>query len=593
MHTIQDLVRRFESFGELTALSWKQGESTFKISYKELYHQIQNYSKGLLELGLESGDRVALLSKNIPEWIILNLAINNAGMVDVPRGKYSSPEELNFILEHSRAKVAIVEDRDFLSKLNRYKHSELHLIYTIQEIEGEYNILSLQQMGVDSSKSIPVIKGNHTAGIIYTSGTTGVPKGVELSHFNFISNVTEVIKRIDLSSDDKLLSILPAWHVFERIVKYSAVAVGAETFYTVAHTLLDDFQEQKPTILASVPRIWEMIYDRVMKKVKEKGKLERKIFDISLKAATGESHGAAFLVAPFARRLLEKKVFSELRSKLGGKFRYAVSGGSSLPPFIDVFFDAAGIEILEGYGLTETSPVISVRKPGSRALHTVGPLLENVQGKIIDFETGKELPAGEKGVLYVKGPNVMKGYYRNYEETHKVLDNDGWFDTGDLAYFDKGGNLIISGREKDIIVLSNGKNVNPIPLETELSKSDFIDIAVVTGQDWKKLGAIIVPNFEALKKYCQENEIAYSTDRIEECLEYSAIKQLYREEIKKYVNSKGEFKTYERIQEFIILPKPFEIGLELTPTLKPRRSKIEEIYKEKLSSLQSVINGRG
>ncbi|MBN2541848.1 long-chain fatty acid--CoA ligase [bacterium] len=596
METIRDLVNNFKSFGDFPAISWKEGTKTQKLSHSQLYEQVQKYSRGLLELGLEPGDRVSLLSKNIPQWSILSLGIDNAGLIDVPRGYYSHPEELSYILEHSEAKVAIVEDQEFLDRLKKHKHRKLHLIYTINKIKGEHHISELLEMGKSYKKPLPEIKKDTTVAIIYTSGTTGAPKGVELSHWNFMSNVNVLAERVKLTTEDKLLSILPAWHVFERIVKYTSLACGSETFYTTAQTLLSDFGEQKPTFMASVPRIWEMIYDKIMKKVKEKSKFERKIFEVSLKAVTGTSERSKFsplnLISPICTNLLDKKVFSELREKLGGRFKYAISGGSSLQPYIDDFFDAAGIEILEGYGLTETSPVISVRIPGMKALHTVGPLLENIEGKIIDYETGKELGVGDKGVLYVKGPNVMKGYYRNYEETRKVLDRDGWFDTGDLAYFDSNSNLVICGREKDIIVLSNGKNVNPIPLETELCNSDYISTAVVTGQDWKRLGVMIVPDFEALKKYCLVNKVLFSEANVEECLEYSEIRELYREEIRKLVNTNKSFHTYEHIHEFILLPHEFTVGKELTATLKPKRSRIEEIYRDKIGRLQSVINGK-
>jgi len=594
MQTLQDLVASLEGRGCATAISWKEDSKLHKLSFKELYHQIIHYSKGFLQLGLGPGDRIAIFSRNIPEWIGITLGIDNAGLIDVPRGETSTLEEINYIIEHSQAKVAIVEDDTLLDRVKERKHPNLEGILSIREINGVTNILKIEEKGKNSKKSLPDLTKNDTASIIYTSGTTGTPKGVELTHGNFVSNINAVLKRVPIFDNDKLISILPAWHAFERMAKYVALAAGAETFYTTSQSILQDLAEQKPTFMASVPRIWELIYNKIMEKVKEESAPKRRLFHIALKASIDYKKKEGFnllrLIEALSYNYLDKKVFSELRAKLGGRFKYAVSGGSALPRRIDDFFNAAGIEVLEGYGLTETAPVLSVRIPGKKSLGSVGPLLEGVKAKIIDPETGNKLPIGKEGVIYVNGPNVMKGYYKNFEETRKVL-KDGWLDTGDLGHFDKKGNLAISGRIKDIIVLLNGENVNPIPIEEELIQSDFIAAAVVTGQNWKNLGALIVPNFEHLKQYYKEKGIPVSEDNSEPFdFNHPRIKDIYKSEINRLVNKSARFKHYERIQEFRLVSEPFSIGKELTPTLKPIRKKIEELYESKISNMKETMH---
>ncbi len=595
LRTLQDLVKTFKNIETLPFISWKESGLVKRLSYGEGLETINAYSRGFLEIGLKPQDKIAIFSSNIPLWIILTLAINNAALIDVPRGHDSEAEEINYILEHSKAKIAIVENQALLDKLRKYRHKHLELVLSIEMLPGVRHISQIEQVGRNSKKLLPRVEREQTASIIYTSGSTGIPKGVELMHFNFISNAVSALNRIKIKQEDKFISILPAWHAFERVVKYAAIVGGAETFYTSQKALLEDMLSENPSVMASVPRIWERVYDGVMKKVKEQSGLKRAVFNLLLKTSI-ESHKKKHAAHPLkvagkiTTGMLDKIVFNELRAKLGKKFRLGVSGGSKLPDYIDDFFNVARIELIEGYGLTETSPAIAVRVIGSKALYTVGPALEGVKIRITDSETGKETKQGIEGIIYVKGPNVMKGYYRNFEETKKILDNNGWLDTGDIGYLDKHNNLVISGREKDIVVLSNGENVNPVPLETALSRSEYISSVMVTGHDWKFLGALIVPNPDTLRVFCEKNNIRWNENNFQEALNDTKVTELFSREIKKYVNNKTGFKNIELIREFRFLTQPFEVGKELTATLKLRRNKVIEIYKKHIESMRKSIH---
>lgn len=595
LRTLQDLVKSFKNRGNSPFISWKEDGKVKRLSYAEAFETINAYSRGFLEIGLKHQDKLAVFSANVPLWPILTLAMNNAGLIDVPRGHDSEADEINYILEHSKAKIAIVENRVILERLKKYKHKNLELVLSLENIPGIKHVSQIEQVGRHSKKELPSVERNHTASIIYTSGSTGIPKGVELVHSNFISNAVAALLRIKIKPEDKFISILPAWHAFERVVKYAAMVGGAETFYTSQKTLLEDMLSENPSIMASVPRIWERVYNGVMKKVKEQNGIKRAMFNLMLKTSI-ESHKKKHPAHPmkiagrFTTKMLDKIVFSELRAKLGKKFRLGVSGGSKLPDYIDDFFNVAKIDLIEGYGLTETSPVIAVRVIGSKALYTVGPAIDGVKIRITDSETGKEMEQGKEGIIYVKGPNVMKGYYRNYEETRKILDRDGWLDTGDIGYLDKHGNLVISGREKDIVVLSNGENVNPVPLETALSRSEYIASVMVTGHDWKFLGALIVPNTDTLMHFCKKNNIRWNERNFQDALNDPGVLDLYRKEIKKYVNNKSGFKNIELIHEFRFLTEPFEVGKELTATLKIKRNKVAEIYKQHIDSMRRSIH---
>ncbi len=595
MKTLQDLASSLESKGESKALSWKQGGDIVSHSYRELGRRVRDFSRGFLEMGLKPGDTVVLLSHNNPEWIGLSLGLNNAGLVDVPRGENTTSDEIKYFIEHSRAGVVIVQNKTFLKMVRDLDLPDLKTIISMEKIDGVRHTSEVLAAGKNSSVTVPEVTPATTASLIYTSGTTSLPKGVELTHGNFCSNIRSLVKFLPISTKDKFISILPAWHALERISKYMTLTVGAETFYSTWRTLRSDLLEQKPTIMVSVPRIWDMIYTRLMKRVKEQGGLSRRLFSVGMKVSIDyvrrrrEFELVKLFEYPFYH-YMDRHVFSRLRKRMGGRFRFAVSGGSSLPRHVDDFFRVAGVEILEGYGLTETSPVVALRVPGNTVPYTVGPVLEDIEARIIDQETEEVLPLMEKGVLHVRGPNIMKGYYRNPTETSRVLQGDGWFNTGDIGYFTRKGDLVITGRAKDIIVLSNGENINPVPMEDVLKESEYIAEAIMVGQEWKQPGALIVPDFDTLREYCDQNGISYHSDRLYDVFSNPNIKQLFTAEIDRLLNSQSWCKSYEKIQNFRMVYAPFTVGKELTPTLKPKRAVIEELYKELIESLWLSIH---
>jgi long-chain acyl-CoA synthetase len=391
------------------------------------------------------------------------------------------------------------------------------------------------------------------ATIIYTSGTTGGIKGVELTHYNLVGTVDAALQRIDIFPDDKLISVLPAWHLFERIIKYASLARGVENFYSNPKTFRKDCIEQEPCLMASVPRVWQLFYDKVMK---DKNPYKRVLMNF------------------LPKEILRKK----LQEHLGTRFRAAVSAGA-----VDKFFAKLGIELQEAYGLTECG-IVSVRTQGSCAYGTVGPLVDGVDVKITD-SLGIEQNPRKEGVIHIQSPYIMKRYFKNLEDTQLVFQN-GWFNTGDRGYFDSHHNLIITGREKDIIVLLNGENINPIQLEAALAERPYIGTAIVVGQDWKELGALIVPQYEMLASFCAKQGSSYP--KLEHMIQDVAVQKLYKSEIHKFANE--NFKPFECIADFKLIAAPFEVGRELTATFKPKRVAIAEIYRKEIYEMYRYIH---
>ncbi|MBN1256979.1 MAG: AMP-binding protein [Planctomycetes bacterium] len=545
LQTLQDFVPLSVARGDKTAISWQSECGTERFSYTELAQKITAYSKALLELGLQPGDKVALLSSNNPQWIGISLGINNAGMIDVPRADNVSEDELEYILGHSESKLVFVENEALFEMAKTYFPAEKIISFT--KISGATSLTEFEKIGRNSKQKLPKVSPDQTAAIIYTSGTTGRPKGVELTHGNFASNIEAGIKRLKITREDKFLSILPADHALERFLKYCAINSGAESFYSTLKTLRKDFKAQSPTVLCAVPRIWQLLYEVVMK---------------TMSAQEGAKVGFDNMDCEKAKAILNEA--------LGGNFRYGLSGGSALPKHVEVFFFRVDNKICTGYGTTEASPVISVQEADSQVLQTVGPPLEGLEAKILDAETGEELPQGQEGLLYVRGPNIMKGYYKDPEATASVLDSDGWYNTRDVAYFDKDGDIVISGRQDEMFKSIHGEKIHPNLLEAELVKSPYISLAMVIGEDsWKRLGAYLVPDFEVLEQYCNDNGMAFDQETI---LKNKEIRQLYKNEIDKCNKT---FKDYEAIRTFRLVK-----NLLLTKTLKLRRSKTNEKYSE-------------
>jgi len=448
--------------------------------------------------------------------------------------------------------------------------------------------------------------------IIYTSGTTADPKGVMLTNSNFMHQIRVTPPTQELNQEDRWLSVLPSWHIFERTAEYLVLSTGALTAYSKPYkqVLLPDLITIKPTVMISVPRIWESVYKGIIDNVKKGSSLQKTIFNwaINLGGKYKRAEGILNNTIPlFDRaeytpeeleqakrtvkrlgwkyRLADKIAFKKIREITGGELRFAISGGGALLENIDIFFAIVGIMVCEGYGLTETAPSLTARNPKYWALFTIGTALPEVEIKIVDKDNlEKELPNGEVGIVLVKGPMIMKGYYKNEEKTKEVI-KDGWFNTGDLGKKTYNGKYIqLVGRIKDTIVLRGGENVEPLPLEDKLKESEYINMAIIVGQDKPRLGVLIVPDFEALKEYTEKEDIQYKNT--EELIKKPEIIALYQKEQKRLISKEHGFKPYETVMGVGLLPYEFTVEAgEITETLKMKRFEIHKKYKKEIDKI--------
>lgn len=582
-------------------------------TWKELYEMGLDLATALSDLGIKKGDHIGLLADNRLEWIIADYAVQLCGAADVPRGTDITDSEISYILNHSESVITFVEHEKMLTKVQQVK-DDLETVKTIivmdkkfQERDGILSLHSLLEKGKKLraegdnfiEENIKNIKEHDVFTLIYTSGTTGAPKGVMLTHSNMMSQALNLSAVLNCEPEDKALSILPVWHVFERVVEYIFVALGASTTYTSIRYLGEDMKTCKPTFMASAPRVWESVYLKISDKVSSGSIIKRGLFKAAVTSASGirgsirffkgndlqlQSQGItrifswlanflkfSLLLVPFV--LLDFIVLKKLRSATGGKLKGTVSGGGALPLHIDLFFNNIGIPVLEGYGMTETSPVIAVRTFENLVPGTVGPLAPLTSVEIRD-EKGESRGPGIQGVIWVKGPQVMKGYYKNDEATNKVLI-DNWMNTGDVGLMTFNECLKITGRAKDTIVLFSGENVEPGPIENQLSKSSYIEHVMVTGQDAKFLGALIYVAEDRLLQWADQKDIKASYS---ELIQNEEVLKLIRAEIKSQVNAGMGFKSFEKISDFRLLPKPFEVGDELTNIFKLKRHVVNKKY---------------
>jgi len=569
-------------------LMLKKEEGEYKpISTEEFGNSVTYLSLGLRELGLKKGDKVVLLSENCPEWVITDLANLCFGGITVPIYTSLVPEQIKYIINDSDAKAVVCSDLSLWEKINFVKDKlnkvENFIIMGDKAPEGTMLLSEVIEKGRKANekkpdlfkKSVSEIKPDDIASIIYTSGTTGTPKGVMLTHSNFLSNSKATSRIIKFTSKDTVLSFLPLSHVLERMVTFTYLYKGcsiayAESVETVAENLL----EVKPHIMVSVPRVFEKIYAKVMDNVLEGSAIKRKIFFWSVKI--GKKYAQKELNQEeiskwlsFQRNIAEKLVFSKIISRTGGRVRFFVSGGAPLSKDIAEFFYGMGLVVLEGYGLTESSPVISVNTFENLRFGSVGKPIPEVEVKIAD-----------DGEILAKGPNIMKGYYKREEETKEAV-KQGWLYTGDIGYLDKDNFLYITDRKKDILVTAGGKNIAPQMIENQLKTNPFISNIVVIGDRKKFISALIVPHFEKLEEYAKASNI--EVESIRDLVENEKIINFLMSEIDRYSSN---FSSYERIKKIILLERDFEIEKgELTPSLKVKRNIVEGKYKERIDKL--------
>jgi len=589
-------------------------------SFKNFWRGVEELGSGLAVLGVKRGSHVGIIADNRAEWLMADQAVLGLGGVNVPRGCDSTQDEIAYILSHGDCTATFVEDKNRMNIVLRgltpdhklgflvVMDNSLQEDETLLENLKIINFKKVRELGAEKlaldpdffSQTMEKGDSEDLATIIYTSGTTGQPKGVMLTHTTFLFQADRTDHMLIVDEKDILLSVLPIWHSFERAVEYIILGKGASIAYSkpIGKILMEDIAQIQPSFFPSVPRIWESVRAAVYRNIKAQSPLKQKLFEFF--AWVGTLH-ANFLTAfqdrmvsywppnPILNKITmflpllliwplkllgDLLVFQKIRAKLGGRFKAGISGGGALPAYVDEFFRAAGILVLEGYGLTETGPILSVRLQWSPMPGTVGPILPGIEYQV-RAEDGTVVGPGHRGVLWVKSPQVMKGYYKRPDETAKVLVQE-WLNTGDIVVPTVGREITIVGRSKDTIVLLGGENIEPEPIEMKILQSDFIDQVMVVGQDQKFLGALVVPNMEFLEKYAQEEKMDY-LDK-DELRELPEIQEMYHEIIQELVSASTGFKHYERIYKFTLLPKPFDLQTEVTQTLKLKRNVIAENY---------------
>lgn len=574
------------------ALNHKIGSEWSNISAETFVERVRSVALGLAELGIKPGDRIALLSENRPEWSIADLAILSLGAINVPIYTTQAVDQIRYILTDSGARAIFVSNRklfkhakealkglDFLEKVIFFDGS------ANQDIDRSTTLESLEKSGQERAINKPAAFGSYLkairpddlATIIYTSGTTGEPKGVMLTHANFVSNVLSIAGGLPISSSDIALSVLPLSHIFERTGFYIFCYAGVSVYYTASFDqVAENLREVRPTVMTAVPRLFEKVYHKIVKKGFSQKGWKRRVFVRSL--AVGQRYGQAKdkgrLVGPtlaLQQSMANRLVFSKWREGVGGRLRYFVSGGAPLSPALSYAFLAAGIPILQGYGATETC-IVSANRPDNNQVGSVGLPFAGIEVKIAD-----------DGEILLRGPNVMRGYYGHPEETASVL-NDEWFATGDVGHVDKEGHLYITDRKKDLFKLSNGKYVAPQQIESLLKQSEFVSQVVVVGAGRKQPVALIVPDWEAVRQALSAASEEFPDDRVA-LAEFPAAIKLVQSDVAPLTR---ELADYQRIRRIALLPDEFSIDRgELTPTLKVKRRVIDQKFGDLIEELYS------
>jgi long-chain acyl-CoA synthetase len=580
---IFDLLSRYEEEFKPKddVLAGKENGEWVKHDLKTYRQIADNISLGLIELGIGKGDKIATISNNRPEWNFIDMGILQTGAIHVPIYPTISEEDYRYILNHAEVKLVFIAGMELLRKIEHIlpEIKNLKKIYTFTKIDKYHHLNDLIGSGKMSKKTNALEKARKSvdkddvATLIYTSGTTGFPKGVMLSHDNILSNVKAAHWIFPVDETSRGLSYLPLCHVYERTVNYILQYKGVSIYYAEnMGKIVDNIKEVKPHIMTTVPRLLEKVYDKIIAKGRRLKGIQKQIFfwavNLGLKYEYDRDDKVLYNLQ---LKLANKLVFSKWREAFGGEMRSIVSGGAALQPRLARIYNAAGIPVVEGYGMTESSPVIAVNTfiPKQRKIGTVGPALKNVEVKI-----------SEDGEILAKGPTIMKGYFKEPEMTKETVV-DGWLHTGDMGIIDDDGMLKITGRVKEIFKTSMGKYISPVLIENKIKESPFIDQIMVIGENQKFAAALVVPDFEHLRIWCKIKNIPYSTNR--EMIKTKEFKDRIKKEIDCY---NKQFGDTEKIKKFELIDHEWTIDSgEITANLKLKRASLQKKYAQLIEKI--------
>ncbi|TGM86436.1 AMP-dependent synthetase/ligase [Leptospira licerasiae] len=608
---------------------WDEKLKSFSgISYSEWFLNLENLSGFFRQKNLNKGDKVGLFCDNRTEWALCSFSVMCSGGADVPRGCDASEDEIFYILDHTESKITFIEKEQVLVKLgnilNKLKHLE-----TVILIEPEENFSSLAKLKVSFPKiefidlETAISQGrawvekkgksllhsigeslteNDIATIIYTSGTTGVPKGVVLKHRSFTWTINQLQQFVPANYSDRVVVFLPPWHIAERILETALLSWGASLACSNVSQLTRDFEIIKPTVLVSVPRVWEALYRRIWDKVSKSSPAKLAIFKTAVRIAetynslldtvignysetennnkeeklTDTVVSALLLPLFYFLNILAQKVLAPVRALFGGQLKFAFCGAGAMPPKIQFFFRSMGVPIIETYGMTETTGMGALGSFPIPKTGSIGHVFPGAHIKLIGEQNEVVSKPGDKGIAWHKGPHVTAGYYKNEELTRSNFV-DGWFNSGDLFVWTKTGELKFAGRAKDTIVLSSGENVEPEPIEGKILETGWALTAIVIGQDQKFLAVLIVPDFAKVRDHFSSQGISLPNEN-SALVQDPKVLKFYKDLIKNTISEKNGFKNFEKINDFRLLDKEFEKGKELTETMKVKRNKVAELY---------------
>lgn len=593
VHILMESIRKYP---EKDIFRYKKNGKYVGISYREFGDKVRLLTHGLRNVGLTPGDRIAILSYNRPEWPMADFAIFALKGITVPIYHTLPSNQIKFILNDAQVRAIFVEDQVQLNKIVSIlpECPDLEFIFPITDVSSNikkimpwYQLFAHGKQDREKDpeffdKNMHSINSEDTCSIVYTSGTTGNPKGVMLHHKGFVIDIINSEGVFGLYPEDVFLSFLPLSHLYERLGgHWCPIYRGATIAYAEdISTVVDDIQQVKPTVMVSVPRLYEKISNTVLEQVETGSSLKQKIFFWALRTGRRyqqkKKENKLNGLIRFQNQLAEKLVFSKIKQKLGGSFRFPISGGAPLSTETLKFFEAMGLHIIEGYGMTETHLIITLTPPGSTKYGSCGKPIPQVEVRIAD-----------DGEILVRGETLMSGYYKSPELTAELIDSDGWLHTGDIGYLDEDDFLYITDRKKNILVTSGGKNVAPAPIENTLKLSKYIEDACVIGDKRKFISAIIIPNYENLKRWADNQQLQYSNQ--EELVNHPEIQAMMNSEIEQL---QMEAARYEKVKKFILLAEPLTIEKgELTPSLKIKRKIVEKRFSDQIEQLYADYAG--